>query len=132
MWCVASLDSEYIKRMEDVLATYEKPLDFREPVVCVDERPIQLLKNTTSTSRMVRPGKIRKKDYEYKRKGTANAFCAVEPKRGRHFVEITKNRQAPQFAEMMRKIGRAYPNAKKIHLVMDNLNTTPVSHSSKI
>lgn len=123
MWCVASLDDEYIQRMEEVLAIYEKPQKNSEPVVCLDERPIQLLKNITSTSRMVHPGKIRKKDYEYKRKGTANAFCAIEPKKGRHFVQITKNRKAPQFAEMLRRIGRAYPRAKKIHLIMDNLNT---------
>lgn len=123
MWCVASLNEEYIENMEDVLATYERPLNAKEPVVCLDERPIQLLKNTMPTSRLVRPGKARAKDYEYQRKGTANAFCAIEPKRGRHFVRITKNRKAPQFAEMMREIGRAYPNAKKIHLVMDNLNT---------
>jgi transposase len=123
MWCVADLNDEYIANMEDVLATYERPLSAKEPVVCIDERPIQLLKNVTPTSRVVRPGKPRTKDYEYKRKGTANAFCAIEPKRGRHFIKITKNRKAAQFAEMMREISRAYPNATKIHIVMDNLNT---------
>ena len=109
--------------MEDVLATYERPLSAKEPVVCIDERPIQLLKNINATSRMARPGKPRAKDYEYKRCGTANAFCAIEPKRGRHFIRITKNRKSPKFAEMMREIGRAYPQATKIHIVMDNLNT---------
>jgi hypothetical protein len=109
--------------MEDVLATYERPLSYKSPVVCLDEKPIQLLKNINSTSRSVRRGKSRRKDYEYKRKGTANAFCIVEPKRGRHMVKIMKNRKAYQFAEVMREIGRAYPNATKIHLVMDNLST---------
>ena len=102
MWCVAEIDDEYIARMEDVLATYERPLSYKEPVVCVDEKPIQLLKNVNSTSRMVRKGKPRRKDYEYKRKGTANAFCVVEPKRGRYMVKITKNRKADQFAEIIR------------------------------
>jgi len=123
MWCVATLDDEYIERMEDVLEVYERPLDRKEPVVCLDEKPIQLLKNINSTSRMVRRRKPRRKDYEYKRKGTANAFCAVEPKGGRHFVKITRNRKADQFAEVLRDIGRAYPKARKIHLVMDNLST---------
>ena len=109
--------------MEDVLATYELPLSYKEPVVCLDEKPIQLLKNINSTSRLTRQGKPRRKDYEYERKGTANAFCVVEPKRGRHMVKITKNRKADQFAEIMRDIGRAYPNASKIHIVMDNLST---------
>ena len=123
MWCIADLSDEYIACMEDVLATYERPFDPQEPVVCLDERPIQMLKNINSTSRMVQPNKPRKKDYEYKRKGTANAFCAIEPKRGKHFTRITKNRKAAQFAEFMREIGRAYPAAKTIHIVMDNLNT---------
>jgi len=94
-----------------------------ERVVCLDERPIQLLKNIKPTSRLVRRGKPRKMDYEYERKGTAKAFCVVEPKARRHFVKVTKNRKADQFAEVMRAIGRAYPRAEKIHLVMDNLNT---------
>jgi hypothetical protein len=123
MWCVAKLDDEYIERMEDVLETYEKPLSFQEPVVCLDEKPIQLLKNISPTSRIPKPGRVGRKDYEYKRKGTAVAFCAVEPKRGRHFVKISKCRKAPDFAEFMRILGRSYPNARKIHLVMDNLNT---------
>lgn len=127
MWCVAEINDEYKTRMEDVLEVYERPLDSAEPVVCIDEKPIQLLKNINSTSRIVRRGKPIRKDYEYQRKGTANAFCAIEPKRGRHFVKITKNRKADQFAEMMRDIGRAYPKAKKIHVVMDNLST----HSEK-
>ncbi len=123
MWCVTELNDEYITRMEDVLKTYELPLTYKEPVVCLDERPIQLLKNITPTSRMARPGKVRRKDYEYERKGTANAFCVVEPKRGKHMVKITKNRKADQFAYLMQDIGRAYPRATKIHVVMDNLST---------
>jgi len=123
MWCVAKLDDEYISRMEDILDVYEKPLDFREPVVCLDEKPIQLLKNISPTSRVPKAGKIGRKDYEYKRKGTAVAFCAIEPKRGRHFVSITKTRKAKDFARFLQQIGRNYPNASKIHLVMDNLNT---------
>ena len=123
MWCVATIDEAYLANMEDVLATYERPLDAAEPVVCVDEKSIQLLGNINSTSRMARCGKPRRKDYEYKRKGMVNAFCAIEPKRGRHFIKITKNRKADQFAEMLRDIGRAYPSASKIHLVMDNLST---------
>ncbi len=123
MWCVPELSSEYIERMEDVLATYEKPLSAAEPVICLDERPIQMLKNTSSTSRLTRKNKIRRKDYEYKRRGTANAFCAVEPKRGRHFVKITRRRKSEDFARMMQDLGRAYPRAHKIHLIMDNLST---------
>ena len=123
MWCVAEIDEKYVSNMEDVLATYELPLSCEEPVVCLDEKPIQLLNNINSTSRLVRRDRPRRKDYEYQRMGTANAFCIVEPKRGRYMVKVTKNRKAPQFAEALRDIGRAYPAARKIHLVMDNLST---------
>jgi hypothetical protein len=122
-WCVAEIDDEYIERMEDVLATYELPLCYKEPGVCLDEKSIQLLKNINATSRLARLRKPRQNDYEYERKGTANAFCVVEPKRGRYMVKITKKRKVGQFAEMMRDIGKAYPAASKIHLVIDNLST---------
>ncbi|MBC7662073.1 MAG: transposase, partial [Chitinophagaceae bacterium] len=60
------------------------------------------------------------------------AFCAIEPKKSRHFVTITKRRRAEEFAYFLREIGRKYPNAKKIHVIMDNLNThrekSPLTH----
>ena len=69
------------------------------------------------------PGKLRRRDSEYRRNGTANIFCAVEPKGGRHFTRVTRRRTRRDFALFIRKIVKAYPNAKTIHLVMDNLNT---------
>jgi len=59
----------------------------------------------------------------YERRGTANAFCGVEPKAGRHFTKITPNRSAPQFADYLVEIVAAYPEANTIHLVMDNLSS---------
>lgn len=123
MWCVPELNEEYLARMEKVLEVYEWPLVSEEPVICMDEKPIQLLKNITSTSRIPEPGKVGIKDYECRRKGTAVAFCANEPKRGKHLIAVTKHRKAKDFTEFLRAIGREYPKAKKIHLVMDNLNT---------
>lgn len=61
-------------------------------------------------------------DSEYKRRGTANVFCAVEPKAGRHFTFPTANRSGPEFAIVLDRIVRRYPEANTIHLVMDNLN----------
>ena len=68
------------------------------------------------------PGKPRRPDNEYKRCGTANVFCAVEPKAGRHFTFATPNRSAPQLAQALESIIASYPAAHTIHLVMDNLN----------
>ena len=108
--------------MEDVLAVYEKKYDRKEPVVCLDERPLVLHADVRAPEAS-RPGKVARRDGEYKRNGTANAFCAVEPKVGRHFTKITKTRKAWQFARMVAEIVRAYPRVRTIHLVMDNLNT---------
>jgi hypothetical protein len=82
MWCVAKLDKEYITCMEDVLKTYERPLSEGEPEVCVDEKPVVLHKDTHS------PRFLCSRDYEYKRCGTANVFCGVEPKEGPEQVTL--------------------------------------------
>jgi transposase len=126
MWSVAELDEEYIARMEDVLAVYEQPLSEQEPVVCVDEKPVVLHQEVRSPVAM-KPGRVARRDSEYKRCGTANVFCGVEPKAGRHFTKVTANRSSPQFADYLLEIAEKYPQASTIHLVMDNLN----SHTRK-
>lgn len=107
--------------MEDVLAVYEKPYRTAEPVICLDEKPI-LLHANVRPGRPARPGAIARRDSEYKRCGTANVFCAVEPKIGRHFTFPTPNRTAPELARVLERIILSYPLARTIHLVMDNLN----------
>ena len=121
MWCVAELDEDYIAKMEDVLALYEKPYRRAEPVICLDEKPVSLHADVRP-SRPARPGHIAKRDNEYKRCGTANIFAVVEPKAGRHFTCATPNRSAAQFARVVQRIVAHYPFARTIHLVMDNLN----------
>ncbi len=118
---MAELDDDYIEKMEDVLATYEKPYHSAEPVVCLDEKPVSLHADVRPPVAAA-PGKLAKRDNEYKRCGTANVFCAVEPKAGRHFTFPTPNRSAPELAQVLGKIIGTYPFARKIHLVMDNLN----------
>jgi hypothetical protein len=121
MWCIAELDEAYIARMEDVLKTYEKPYDPAEPVVCFDERPVSLHADLRPP-RPAAPGRIAKRDSEYERCGTANVFCAVEPKAGNHFTWPTPNRSAREFARVIAELVISYPQARTIHLVMDNLN----------
>jgi len=121
MWCIARLDEEYLARMEDVLKTYERPYDPAQPVVCFDERPVSLHADLR-LPRPAQPGHIAKRDNEYRRCGTANVFCAVEPKAGRHFTWPTPNRSAPEFAGVLAELILSYPRASTIHLVLDNLN----------
>jgi transposase len=122
MWCVAELDEEYVEKMEDVLAVYEKELSSEEPVVCLDEKSVTLHKDVREPLPM-KPGSVAKRDYEYERCGAANVFCAVEPKAGVHFTKATPNRSGAEFAEFVRSIGDHYRDAVTIHLVLDNLNT---------
>ena len=119
MWCVAELDAEYIARMEDGLAVYEKPVDPREPVVCLDEKPVSLHADV----RPARPAHLAQRDSEYQRCGTANIFAVVEPKAGRHFTRATPDRSGAAFAQVIRHLVAPYPAARTIHVVMDNLNT---------
>src|ERR1035438_2172405 len=117
MWCIAELNEEYIARMEDVLKIYEKPLSEREPVVCVDEKPVVLHADVRPV-RPMRPGRIARRDSEYQRRGTANVLCGVQSKAGRHFTEPTPNRSSPEFADYLGEIAANYPEADTIHLVM--------------
>jgi len=122
MWCLAELNAAYIACMEDVLALYERPYDAKEPVVCLDEKPVSLHADVRAP-RPARPGHVAQRDNEYRRCGTANIFGVVEPKTGRHFTCATPNRTAATFARMVRILVRAYPHARTLHLVLDNLNT---------
>jgi len=122
MWCIAELNDEYIEKMEDVLETYERPYDAAQPVVCLDEKPVTLHADIRSPSPAV-PGREARRDNEYERCGTANVFCAVEPKVGRHFTAPTPDRSAFEFARFACELAMQYPAAETIHLIMDNLNT---------
>jgi hypothetical protein len=79
MWCVAELNEDYIAKMEDVLETYEQPYDPQQRVVCLDEKPVTLHADVRPASPAL-PGREARRDNEYERCGTANVFCAVEPK----------------------------------------------------
>jgi len=107
--------------MEDVLEVYAQPYNADEPVVCMDEKPITLHADVRSASAAV-PGGEARRDNEYERCGAANVFCAVEPKAGRHFTFPTPDRSGFELARVAVAMALEYPNAKTIHLVVDNLN----------
>jgi hypothetical protein len=123
MWCIGQLTTEYRERMYGLLGLYAKPYDPAEPVVCLDEKSKQLLQQTRRPLPAV-PGEIAKEDYEYKRAGTRNLFVAVEPKAGHREVKVTGRRTKPDFVDFVQFLAlEVYAQARKIHLVLDNLNT---------
>lgn len=122
MWCIGTLTEEYRLRMYDLLALYAKPLRISEPVVCIDEKSFQLLAHSRAQLPMTAhtPTKV---DYEYVRKGTTNLFVAVEPKAGLRTVSVTERRGKADFVAFVNELlTRTYANARRVHLVLDNLN----------
>jgi transposase len=122
MWCIGTLTEEYRHRMYDLLDLYVRPFHPKEPVVCLDEKSKQLLKDSRP-SLPAKPGSPAKQDYEYERVGTCNLFVAVEPKGGRRTVVITDHRAKTDFVAFVQYLlKKVYVKARRIHLVMDNLN----------
>jgi hypothetical protein len=114
--------------MEDVLDVYARPYDEARPVVGVDEGGKQLIGDVREPL-PVRPSSPAKQDHEYERGGMANLFMAFEPLAGRRQVEVTERKTAEDFARLLRRLSdEMYPQAERIVLVCDNLNThTPAS-----
>jgi hypothetical protein len=116
-------NAQFVWRMEEILDLYEEPYDPKRPVVCFDERPCQLLAEVREPLPH-KPGKPKRVDSEYERRGTANVLMAFEPLKGRREIRVTEHRRKTEFAEMMRYLADdLYPEAERIRLVVDNLNT---------
>src|SRR5215213_3060066 len=107
--------------MEEILDLYEEPYDPKRPVVCFDERPCQLLAEVRE-SLAGKPGKPKRVDFEYERRGMANVLLAFEPLKGRREMRVTEHRRKLEFAAMMRYLlDDLYPEVERIRLVVDNL-----------
>lgn len=120
-------DADFACAMEDVLEVYQRPYDPRFPQVNVDEASKQLVAEIVSPL-PPRPGQPQRIDYEYERRGTANLFLLFEPLTGWRHVKVTDRRTKLDFAEVLRELSDVhYPQAERIVLVMDNLNTHKLS-----
>jgi hypothetical protein len=109
--------------MEDVLEVYTQPYDPKRPQVCMDETSKQLLSDLREPIPL-RPGHPQRVDYEYKREGVADLFMFFEPLVGKRYVRVTDQRTRKDWAHAMKELADViYPEAEKIVIVMDNLNT---------
>jgi hypothetical protein len=128
MWCIPpESDAAFVCAMENVLAVYKRPYDPSHPVVCFDEKSKQLV-GEIARPIPAAPGRAACHDYEYVRNGTANLFMFVEPLGGWRHVSVTQRRTKLDFAQQMKDLVDVhYPDALKITLVMDNLNTHRLS-----
>lgn len=108
--------------MEAILDLYEQPYDPKRPLICVDERPCQLLDDILVPLPM-EPGKTKRQDYHYKRNGVCTIFIAFEPLTGRRIVQVRKRRTKKDYAAFMKFVAGHYPQAEQIVVIQDNLNT---------
>lgn len=123
MWCIPSVDAEFVERMEDVLDLYAEKHDPGRPVVCFDEKPYQLL-GETRVPLPAEPGQCERFDYEYRRNGTANIFVCVSANSPWRDAKVTAQRTNLDFAQYMRDlVDIHFPHADRIRVVMDNLST---------
>lgn len=123
-WCIPpKANAAFVCQMEDVLDVYKRPYDPKRPQICLDEMPKQLLAEKYELL-PIQPGNVQKQDYEYERRGTANLFMLFEPLTGKRYIETHTHRKAIDWAHVMKKLSdEIYPEAEKIIIVMDNLNT---------
>lgn len=108
--------------MEALLHLYSLAYDERRPVVCFDELPVQLLGDVVAPLEM-KQGAARREDYEYKRGGVSVLLVAFEPLTGRRLVETSKRRTKADYCRFMQRVAGMFPEAEKVVLVQDNLNT---------
>ena len=115
--------AEFVAAMEDVLEVYQRPPDPAQPVICMDETNKQLV-GEIRIPLPVAPGQPQREDYEYERHGVANLFLFSEPLTGWREVQVTERRTRMDWAAAMRDLSdRYYPTARRITVVLDNLNT---------
>jgi hypothetical protein len=121
-WCIGQVTGEYLARMEDVLSLYNLPFNETRPVICLDELPFQLLGEKVEPIEM-KPGAVKKFDYEYERCGVASVFVAFEPLTGKRLVKVYARRTKADYCRFAQEVSDAWSKAEKIVLVQDNLNT---------
>jgi len=116
-------NADFVMHMEDVLDIYQRRYDPKVPVVCMDEQPVQLIKETRVPI-PAKPGMPKRIDFEYERNGTANNFMFTEPLAGWRKVNVRERKTKVDWAEEVKELlDTDYPRAKKVILVCDNLNT---------
>ncbi|TAE29222.1 MAG: hypothetical protein EAZ91_13215 [Cytophagales bacterium] len=116
------MNTDYIARMENLLRLYALPYDARYPVVCFDERPCFLIDESVE-GLAPQPGQVAKEHYAYSKHGSCLVLAAVEPLTGQRLMGVYSQRTQKEYTTFMQELAAPYPDAVKIQLVQDNLNT---------
>lgn len=121
-WCIADMNALFLARMERILWLYASPYDARFPVVCFDERPCFLIGEIVAGIEM-KGGEPRRENYSYKKNGSCALLASIEPLTGQRVADVYARRTKREFALHLQKVAARYPQAEKIRIVLDNLNT---------
>ena len=125
-WCIGQVNGEYLCRLEALLLLYARPYQARFPVVCFDERPCFLLGDVVE-GLAPQPGKPAREHYAYTKHGSCCVLAAVEPLTGQRLYQVRAQRTKREHTQFMQQLAARYPQAEKIRLVQDNLNTHALS-----
>ena len=121
-WCIGELNALFLFRMERILAVYARPYNRLNPVICYDERPCFLIGELVEGLAM-KAGEVKREHYAYEKLGSCSLLATIEPLTGKRIVDVFDQRRKVEFALHFQKVEREFPEAEKITVVLDNLNT---------
>ena len=121
-WCISRVDAAFLARMEALLALYEQPQNPKAPVVCFDERPCFLIGQVLDPIPLIK-GRAAKEHYAYTKHGSCALLAAIEPLTGKRLAEVYPRRTMKEYTHFCQALTKHWPQAEKIRLVQDNLNT---------
>jgi hypothetical protein len=125
-WCMGKMDSTFIARMEQILHLYALPYSEQYPIVCFDERPCFLIGESVAGLSM-KAGLPKREHYAYEKNGSCALLMVIEPKTAKRVARVFDRRTKQEYAQFMKELAARYPEAKKIRVVQDNLNTHSTS-----
>ena len=129
-WCIGKIDAHFLAQMERILWLYALPYDRNYPVICFDERPCFLIGEEIDPLPL-QSGQIRKEHYAYQKNGSCALLAAIEPLTGKRLAQVHPRRTKKEYTLFCQALAAAYPKAKKIRLVQDNLKHTTRVRSTK-
>lgn len=121
-WCIGCINAEFIARMEQILWLYQQPYNPLYPVICFDERPCFLIGNKIEPLSL-QNGKVMREHYSYEKNGSAALLAAIEAKTGKRLAQVHPQRTKLEYTLFFQALAAQYPDAVKIRVVQDNLNT---------
>jgi hypothetical protein len=125
-WCIGLMNATFLARMEQILSLYAEPYRAAYPIICFDERPCFLIGDHVAGLEM-KAGKPVREHYSDKKNGSCALLMAIEPETGKRLAQVYDRRTKQEYALFMKELAARYPEAKKIRVAQDNLNTHSTS-----